>query len=162
MGFFLNPAALRHSLVVTPHKGIPKTFTTTTTRVPAAPVPETSSSRDRGKEQLSHLFTVVYPKSLVEGPPRGAIAAPVSVTAGLNARHNANEARVAADRCPVHATPARTEYCESASHAADVALDAYHEAVLTGIDEDGTLQDVVDLSLAADNACAIDSGDRAE
>lgn len=146
----LNDAAIRQSLVTLP-RGIPRT---SVPRLPAAAPPAPKTSCTRGKEQLSHLFAIVYPRSLVEGP-KGV--APASVSAGLEQRHKAAEARRMADRCPVRATPARTRHCESASIAADVALAAYHEAAKRpNGDEDGLLQDVVDLSLAMDEACAVD------
>lgn len=148
----LNDAALRKSLVHTqPLKGIPKTAVSPTPAAAARP----ASGRTRGKDNLDHLFTIVYPRSLVEGP-NGA-AAPSSVQAGLQQRLASSEVRLAADRCPVNATPARVNHCEAAVIAADAALVRYHEAAGNSYgDEDGKLQDVVELSLAMDEACTID------
>lgn len=150
----LNDAALRQSLV-SPLKGIPKTGAAPT-RLPAAATPGPKTSRTRGKEQLSHLCDIAYPRSLVEGP-KYAARAPASLFAGLEERYKAAEARLTADRCPVRATPARTKHCEFAASAADAALDAYHDAAKKpNGDEDGMLQDVIELSLAMDEACAVD------
>ena len=155
----VDPAALRRSLVSTP-KGIPKTSDKPITRV-RTPAPVEKSSRHRGKEQLSHLFAIVYPSSLVEGPE--GCGAPSSLTAGLKQRSNASELKSRYRSCPIRGTPDRTKHCEAAAAAADAALDAYYEASKTpNGDEDGMLQDVVDLSLRMDEACAIDLFDRAE
>lgn len=153
--YSLNLNALRHSLVT-----IPKTGGAATRFPAAAPATQSGASARRGKDALSHLFSIVYPRSLVEGPLGRA---PISANAGLQERLTFSEARQTADRCLVNATPARTQHCDATTAAADAALDRYHEAAATPSgDEDGVLQDVVDLSLQMDEACAIDLSDLAE
>lgn len=148
----LNDSALRKSLVV-PAKGVPRTQQTAPALVPP-PAGQRSAGRSRGKEKLAHLYRIAYPMSLVEGR-KGTERAPASVFDGLRARTQG--AFKALDRCAVHGTPSRTLHCESAKITADLALERYHEAARNGYgDEDGMLQDVVDLSLAMDEACSID------
>mmetsp|Transcript_17323 Transcript_17323/g.42774 ORF Transcript_17323/g.42774 Transcript_17323/m.42774 type:complete len:155 (-) Transcript_17323:180-644(-) len=146
--FAFNDQLLRKSLVKAE-----KTLLTPKRQSP--PVPKNSKG---GKHHLEHLRRVAYPMSLVEGPK--SASAPISVQAGIQARLTSAEHAAARNRCAINATPARTEHCESASVAADAALDRYHEAAY-GVEatygiEDGHLQDVVDLSLAMDVACDID------
>ena len=115
--------------------------------------PTPPADKLRGKRTIERLHAMAYPESLVSGN-RGV---PATLQAGLARRHRAARAVAAARTKHPHGTPERVSQCAAAAAAADAALERYHEARTSpGGDEDGTLQDVVDLSLAKDQVCVVD------
>ena len=60
-------------------------------------------------------------------------------------------------------TPQRVSACARANARADDALRRFHEcAAVPNASVDGALRDVVDLSLAAEEVCAVDEWEKAE
>merc|ERR1711918_243637 len=100
--------------------------------------------------------------SLVEADTRSA--APVSVSAGLRLREASAAKVTALLHRPQKATPERMSACAQAKIAADAAIESFHETDSAAFgDEDGRLQEVVELSLAMDAICAVeDVYDRSE
>ena len=150
--FKLDPAALRRSLV----EGA---ATRQHARAPVAtPPPRPSKAPTEPRvvpvADISHVYGMLYPRSLVEG---NAGTSTVSLAAALRKRDRASRARRYAFACAIHATPRRTEHCEAATVAVNAAIARYHEATAApGGDEDGTLSDVVNTSLKQSEACDID------
>ena len=115
--------------------------------------PAPPADKLRGKRTIERLHAMAYPESLVSGN-RGV---PATLQAGLARRHRAARAVAAARTKHLHRTPERVSQCAAAAAAADASLERYHEARTSpGGEEDGTLQDVVDLSLAKDQVCVVD------
>ena len=113
----------------------------------------------------SRAAAYLYPKSL--GSANNGVAlfssAPASAAAGVRTRTASSALRAESLRCAVRATPQRVSAGARANARADDALRRFHEcAAVPNASVDGALRDVVDLSLAAEEVCAVDDWEKAE